>query len=188
MLRLVSFGMDYHWAKLKVAPPTDVRIPKMSALTKSNIPSSQVATNLTEKQRQTSPHPEEMYSFVTYVAYTLYSPLYIAGPIMTFNDFLWQASFILTLTFQFFLHHNLQHRQPAAIPHRAVAGYLGRFLASLLTMELILHFMYVVAIKDMKAWVGDTPAQISMIGLWNLVIMWLKVRFLYLCPRTHSIK
>jgi D-alanyl-lipoteichoic acid acyltransferase DltB (MBOAT superfamily) len=43
-------------------------------------------------------------------------------------------------------------------------------------MEFILHFMYVVAIKDSKAWMGDTPAQISMIGFWNLMIVWLKVR------------
>jgi D-alanyl-lipoteichoic acid acyltransferase DltB (MBOAT superfamily) len=43
-------------------------------------------------------------------------------------------------------------------------------------MEIILHFMYVVAIKDTKAWVGDSPAEISMIGFWNLIIVWLKVR------------
>ena len=42
-------------------------------------------------------------------------------------------------------------------------------------MELILHYMYVVAIKDTKAWVGYTPAQISMVGFWNLIIVWLKV-------------
>jgi hypothetical protein len=35
--------------------------------------------------------------------------------------------------------------------------------------------MYVVAIKDTKAWVGDTPLELSMIGLWNLIIVWLKV-------------
>lgn len=51
-----------------------------------------------------------------------------------------------------------------------------RFIVSLLTMEFILHFMYVVAIKDSKAWMGDTPAQIGMIGFWNLIIVWLKVR------------
>lgn len=42
-------------------------------------------------------------------------------------------------------------------------------------MELVLHFMYVVAIKDTKAWLDSTPAQISMIGFWNLAIVWLKV-------------
>ena len=46
-----------------------------------------------------------------------------------------------------------------------------------MTMEFILHFMYVVAIKDRKAWVGAGPAQISMIGFWNLIIVWLEVQF-----------
>ena len=44
------------------------------------------------------------------------------------------------------------------------------------TMEGILHYMYVVAIKDTRAWPGDTPAEIAMIGFWNLTIVWLKVR------------
>ena len=53
--------------------------------------------------------------------------------------------------------------------------YLLRFLVCYMTMEYILHFMYVVAIKDTKAWIGDTPAEIAMIGFWNLIIVWLKV-------------
>lgn len=44
-----------------------------------------------------------------------------------------------------------------------------------MTLEYILHFMYVVAIKDTKAWVGDSPAEIAMIGFWNLIVVWLKV-------------
>lgn len=43
-------------------------------------------------------------------------------------------------------------------------------------MEFILHYMYVVAIKDAKAWQGATPAQLGLIGFWNLIIVWLKVR------------
>ena len=69
-----------------------------------------------------------------------------------------------------------QHRRPLPITGRTALVYLIRFLTSLLTMEIILHFMYVVAIKDTKAWVGDSPAEISMIGFWNLIIVWLKVR------------
>lgn len=44
-----------------------------------------------------------------------------------------------------------------------------------MTMETMLHSMYVVAIKDTAAWDGDSPAELSMIGLWNLVVVWLKV-------------
>lgn len=55
------------------------------------------------KQRTVTSHELETYSFVNYVSYALYPPLFIAGPIMTFNDFMWQVSytfhvFITTLT------------------------------------------------------------------------------------------
>ena len=46
-------------------------------------------------------------------------------------------------------------------------------------METMLHTLYVVAIKDTSAWDGDSPAELSMIGLWNLVVVWLKVCFRY---------
>lgn len=46
---------------------------------------------MVEKQRSTTPHSLEIYSFKNYIAYTLYPPLYIAGPIITFNNFLWQV-------------------------------------------------------------------------------------------------
>lgn len=50
-------------------------------------------------------------------------------------------------------------------------------------MEFILHFMYVVAIKDTSAWYQDTVAELSMIGVWNLIIVWLKVKPIYLSGR-----
>ena len=37
-----------------------------------------------------------MYNYVNFLSYALYCPLYIAGPIMTFNDFLWQVRLLLT--------------------------------------------------------------------------------------------
>lgn len=42
-------------------------------------------------------------------------------------------------------------------------------------MESVLHTMYVVAIKDTGAWQGDSAADLSIIGFWNLVVVWLKV-------------
>jgi hypothetical protein len=43
-------------------------------------------------------------------------------------------------------------------------------------METLIHIMHVVAIKDARAWSGMTPAQFSMLGFWNLIFVWLKVR------------
>jgi D-alanyl-lipoteichoic acid acyltransferase DltB (MBOAT superfamily) len=61
---------------------------------------------------------------------------------------------------------------------KSTLRYMARFLATLTVMEFIIHYMYVVAIKDARAWGGDTPAELSMIGFWNLIIVWLKVGFL----------
>jgi protein-cysteine N-palmitoyltransferase HHAT len=44
-----------------------------------------------DKKRAAVFHPPVTYSFRNYLAYALYPPLYIAGPIITFNDFMWQV-------------------------------------------------------------------------------------------------
>ena len=72
---------------------------------------------------------------------------------------------------------------PPRIPSRTIISYAIRFVVCLLTMELVTHSMYVVAIKDESrsnnpgsAWDGATPFQLSMVGFWNLIIVWLKVK------------
>lgn len=49
-------------------------------------------STLTEKQRVSTTHSLDTFSFKNYIAYILYPPLYIGGPIITFNDFMWQVS------------------------------------------------------------------------------------------------
>ncbi|KAK1230552.1 glycerol transporter [Marasmius sp. AFHP31] len=158
MLRLVSFSMDFYWSCrgvggnevcLYYSPARHVALHELDARKTGSI--------LNERQRQSISHPEAMYNYVNFMSYALYCPLYIAGPIMTFNDFLWQF------------------RQPPQISRGTVARYLIRFLVCVLTMEFILHFMYMVAIKDRQAWDGFSPAEISMVGFWNLIIVWLKL-------------
>jgi len=53
--------------------------------------------------------------------------------------------------------------------------YGVRFIFALLTMEVILHYIYVVAISKTRAWEGSSPFQLSMISYFNLQIIWLKV-------------
>jgi D-alanyl-lipoteichoic acid acyltransferase DltB (MBOAT superfamily) len=105
---------------------------------------------------------------------------------MTFNDFVWQVSTPPLLP----VHSDRpliarngtldQIKNPIPPNRRTLISYALRFLSCLLTMEVVLHFMYVVAIKDTGAWQGDTPAELSMVGFWNLIIVWLKVRVVVL--------
>ncbi|EJD06915.1 MBOAT-domain-containing protein [Fomitiporia mediterranea MF3/22] len=142
MLRLVSFNMDFYWAH------------KASKFGQPILPDSA----MDHKQRTTTPLDLDVYSYRNFLAYVLYPPLFLAGPIMTFNDFMWQ------------------HVRPSTVPTwKAVGRYFVRFCVCMLTMEFILHYMYVVAIKDTAAWKGDTPLELSMVGFWNLIIVWLKL-------------
>ncbi len=65
---------------------------------------------------------------------------------------------------------------PSSINFRRTIFYGIRFLITLLTMELVLHFIYAVAIsKAHPAWEVYTPFQLSMLGYFNLHIIWLKL-------------
>lgn len=89
----------------------------------------------------------------------MYSPLYLAGPILTFNDYIAQA----------------RHRPHSITPKRTVM-YAIRFIIVLLTMEIIIHYMYMVAIFHAQpSWSTYTPAQLSMLGFFNLKHIWLKL-------------
>ncbi|KAI9760797.1 MAG: hypothetical protein M4579_001427 [Chaenotheca gracillima] len=115
--------------------------------------------NLSERDRLRTPARPGDYSFRNYVAYTLYSPLYLAGPIITFNDYISQM------------------RYPSgSITTSRTIRYGIRFLVTLLCMEVMLHFFYVVAIaKARPTWGAYTPFQLSMLGYFNLHIIWLKL-------------
>lgn len=46
---------------------------------------------LTDKDRITMPCFASDYNYIHFLAYVLYAPLYLCGPILTFNDFISQV-------------------------------------------------------------------------------------------------
>jgi D-alanyl-lipoteichoic acid acyltransferase DltB (MBOAT superfamily) len=74
VLRMISFTMDYYWKSGATAESPFV-----------------VDNSLTDRERVERHHPEGDYGLLNYLAYTLYAPLYMAGPIITFNDFTHQV-------------------------------------------------------------------------------------------------
>ena len=116
-------------------------------------------SNLSERDRVDIPAKPENYSFRNYLAYALYSPLYLAGPILTFNDYISQ-----------------QYYTPKSIARARTVLYGIRFLISLLAMELMIHYIYVIAIsKAQPAWEVYSPFQLSMLGYFSLHHIWLKL-------------
>ncbi|KAH0394940.1 glycerol:H+ symporter-like protein, partial [Aureobasidium melanogenum] len=144
VLRLISFNLDYYWS---LGAPSSIEKKQLDP------------SNLSERDRVSVPAKPADFSFRNYLAYALYSPLYLAGPILTFNDYISQSRYPL-----------------ASISTKRTLMYGIRFLVCVLTMELCLHFLYAVAIsKAQPAWEVYTPMQLSMLGYFNLHIIWLKL-------------
>lgn len=97
------------------------------------------------------------YGYSSYFLYLCYPPLYLAGPIISFNDFAIQTS------------------GPSRASWRVTGVYAARWLGIVLLMETMMHLFYVVAIKDTKAWAGLSFLEIFTVGFWNLKLIWLKV-------------
>lgn len=173
VLRLISFDFDYYWARDRSAGSTiEVRHDAYVACCASQLLSDAQHVNanarqkknldiaaLSERDRVATPANVTDYAFAKYLAYVLYSPLYLTGPIVTFNDYISQ----------------LRYPLPSITRTRTML-YGIRFLICLLTMELCLHYLYAVAIsKSNPDWSIYSPFQLSMLGYFNLHIIWLKL-------------
>lgn len=166
VLRLISFNFDYYWSLGRtVGSPVEVCVPSP----RHNHPKLQESdtlkkkqldySNLSERDRIDNPAKIDDFSFRNYLAYILYSPLYLTGPILTFNDYISQCRYT-----------------PRSISTRRTVLYGIRLFIALLTMEFMLHFLYAVAIsKAQPTWEAYTPFQLSMLGYFNLHVIWLKL-------------
>lgn len=162
VLRLISFNFDLYWSlsqgggnALEVCPPPHLDKPEADRNKKKQLDPS----SLSDRERVAIPAKPQDYIFRNYLAYALYAPLFLTGPILTFNDYISQLRYT-----------------PPSITRSRQLLYGIRFLICLLTMEIMMHFVYVVAISKVQpAWGVYTPFQLSMIGFFNLNHIWLKL-------------
>lgn len=110
LLRMLSFAADYRWQLQQ--KPGRVKLPP-------NTPPSPDQDLRTRTELWQAP---ESYDLMTYLAYLLYPPLYIAGPISTFNAFASQMT-----------------APASSITPKSVGIYLARALACWACMEWLTH-------------------------------------------------
>lgn len=166
VLRLISFNLDYYWSlNYRGASPIEVgefypRPISSFGIDTDRFKKKQLDPSaLSERDRVTIPASARDYTFRNYLAYALYAPLYLTGPILTFNDYISQLRY-----------------HPHSIETNRTVRYAVRFLLCLLCMELTLHFVYVGAISSsLPVWDSYTPAQLSLLSFQNLIIIWLKL-------------
>nr|GEY82615.1 putative membrane-bound O-acyltransferase C24H6.01c isoform X1 [Tanacetum cinerariifolium] len=99
----------------------------------------------------------EKFSYTTYLCYLLYAPLYIAGPIISFNAFASQLD-----------------APQKNYTLKQVAWYGIRWVLSLILMEITTHFFYYNAFAISGIWKQLSPMEVFIVGYGVLNFMWLK--------------
>ncbi|GMN62213.1 hypothetical protein TIFTF001_031291 [Ficus carica] len=101
--------------------------------------------------------PDDKFVFSIYLSYLVYAPLYLAGPVVSFNAFASQLDVP---------QNNFSIRD--------VAWYGVRWIFSLLLMELMTHLFYYNAFAISRAWRHLSPLDVFIVGYGVLNFMWLK--------------
>lgn len=148
ILRMISFGYDYHWAH------QGSHFDQKKHIQRCHICKAGKACYLHLQERSVQ---NDKFSFSIYLCYLVYAPLYIAGPIVSFNAFASQLDMP---------QNNYSVRD--------VSWYGLRWLFSLFLMELMTHLFYYNAFAISGLWKQLSPMDVFIIGYGVLNFMWLK--------------
>ncbi|KAB1199160.1 putative membrane-bound O-acyltransferase C24H6.01c [Morella rubra] len=138
VLRMISFGYDYHWAD------QDSRFDQKKHTQRCHIckPRQACYHLLQERSLQNG-----KYTYSMYICYLVYAPLYLAGPIISFNAFASQLGVPQT---------NYSARD--------VTCYGLRWVFSLVLMELMTHLFHFNAFTISVLWKKLSPMDMFVIG------------------------
>lgn len=152
ILRLISFNMDRYYQERASYSPLQHH---------EQCSSCSSGGEICERRRIQESPGEDLFSIQAFLAYTLYLPTFVAGPIITFNNFISQLG------------------RPCAISRRETIIYGLRWLFSLGLMEFGLHHLFPVAVKNAQAWSTFRPLDFTILAYLNLKFLWLKLLIIW---------
>ncbi|CAM9504385.1 unnamed protein product [Phaeothamnion confervicola] len=121
-----------------------------------------------------TPRPTTDYSYSCFMAYVLYAPLYIAGPILPFNAFAAQM-----------------HQPQRSYPPARLALYALRWVAALALMEGLGHRTPVFAMAQSSAFkkllATESFLDIAAFALTTLTAIWLKFMVMWRLMRLWAL-
>lgn len=149
MLRLLSFSLDCIRAKeAKMNSNSTIRDGRRSNPRTISLPSM------------------DFYGYIYCISHALYPPLYIAGPIITYNDFVRQVTDVD------------DGIPPPGMRMRSLLVYGGRLLFDIIVMEVMSHYLYFNSIAKYRTWLKTgqefSALDVATTGWWVLACTWLK--------------
>ncbi|XP_065852797.1 membrane-bound O-acyltransferase gup1 [Euphorbia lathyris] len=148
VLRMISFGYDYHWAH------EDSRFDQKKHNQSCRICKSGKTCYQFLQERSIA---VDNFSITIYLSYLVYAPLYIAGPIISFNAYASQLNMP---------QNNFKIQD--------VSWYGLRWIFSFFLMELLTHLFHYNAFAISGLWELLSPVDMFIIGYGVLNFMWLK--------------
>lgn len=159
---MISFNLDYHKSRQQSVPAGS-----------SSADCCSGELELCHKCRVQKSSDD--FGLKEYFKYIFYPPLYLSGPIMTFNDFSHQ-------------NRNRSDNKNKTKSFRSIFIYGIRLLASILTLEVFLHLFHVCAIKSASAWHQSfSPLAFAAVAFVNLKIIWLKLLVIWRFARVFAL-
>jgi protein-cysteine N-palmitoyltransferase HHAT len=178
VLRLISFNLDLHWAVKTARGDAPVVVQHQHSATaataadKKHDDDAVIVTGstaaggaaaaaaavdvLSERGRVRTPHPLDSYNLHYCLAYCFYTPLYLAGPILSYNTF-------------------VSYMRSPAVPSK---GYLlqhtARLLLAVVLLESALRVAPTFALARSGLFRQLTPGSLAVFGYAVLNAMWLK--------------
>ena len=126
VLRMLSFGLDLHWSR---------------RTNNSNV-AKQQPKNAKERQWSALPSPQQDYSLLFALAHALYTPLYLAGPIITYQDFVWQLKQQSKSDKDDTNNSKKEVNNNTYSTLKTAKLYIWRLAADFICIELVTHFLY----------------------------------------------
>ena len=157
VLRLLSFSMDYVDASMMEIDKTADDADKDVTIGLLDLANSEVSseTHRDCKYRKCEEClPICEYNLINFMSYILYAPLYIAGPIITFNAYV------------YFLKHPQKTED--------VRFYAVRWLLCFMLMECLLHYFPFFSVLAAGMLDQLQPAEMAVFAYMLLKLMWLK--------------
>lgn len=157
LLRIMSFCLDYHWALNGKAGH------KLKQRAK-----------ITYRERVENYQPLETYNLFNYYSYLAYPPLFLTGPILTFNAYISQI-----------------YQPQTNLSRMDIFKYAIRFILAFIGFECFIRMFYCNATvgytENIEVWTSLHPVWLVMIAVGQLLFIWWKFYLFWRFARLWSL-
>ena len=173
MLKMISYNMEYKFEKTNQNKDTTILMPKMHCKECCEM-------NYCLKCLKFTKCNEDNFTFLNLLIYIFYPPLYISGPIILFNSFMFQVN-------------NFKENNHNKIFRKDKIVYFFRFLFDFFFFELFNHYIYVNCYftNNANRYILDDKSNfdyfyLALFSFNNLTFLWLKFTVIWRTARVWA--